>query len=325
MSTIFWIVLIVWTLIFLGLGYWIYKATRRTLPIIVMALFLLVSAFLAYGNFFPSGIAAPTSDCTPATVVTEITNQVVYVDLRDGDRIMPSVVTVKPVLGGKNLIVVTDPGFAMDIIYQSMIFSSYKLEGSQAEVLCFVAQLPEAKDAVKVYIGNEIPNGYTSVEKAKGWWDSLTTRTYSTDEEDLDAGKAIPSFIPAGATKEMRTISPTGNEADYGQFWITTQPGQVVHYVVLSGYKFTIMAGYEGTNFHYATVAANFFDNVIQKTGYVVEQDHVWGVKLVLCGPATATDTILNSAYTTDAGLTVPVHAEWQTSLSGWACEKVGE
>jgi hypothetical protein len=124
----------------------------------------------------------------------------------------------------------------------------------------------------------------------------------------------------------MSTISPTGNEADYGQFWITTQPGQVVHYVVLSGYRLVIMAGYEGTNFHYAMVGPLLFDNALQKTGYVVEQDHVWKVNLLYCGPDANTPTSsLNSSYITDVGVTVPVYAEWQSSLSGWTCEQVGQ
>ena len=326
---LFWIVLVVWALIFLGLGFWIYKATRRTLPIIVMALFLLVSAFLAYGNFFPSGIAAPTSDCTPATPVTDPkVDQIVYDDLSDGDPTTWTVTIINPAQASldakQSLIVVSEIGHSIDIVHPKMIFSSYRLSGTREEVLCFVQIISGNKAGYKVWNNDstDIPRGWTTVVETKGWWDAMTTWNY--DEDHIDSGKPVEGFCEP--TKKC-IIQPAKGHLIHGQLWLPGYEGYAVHFQTQSGYRMTAGLGWQGSTWDYATLLDTLQETIMQSSRFAVERDHIFGVIEYVCG-GFVPDTVLDTSYLSNSGATVYVHAEWVTEIedfSGFTCEKVGE
>jgi len=308
---------------------WLRGGIYAGLAFVAGIVFLTIVGLYAYNHgYITNPFSSTSATCTdPATAVTWISDQVVYVDLRNGDQVMTAVTIVRPLAdtSAKTLIVVTDPGMAMDVTYPVMIFSSYMLEGTPEQVQCFVSNLG-IKNSVKVYISREntAPFGYSTLDEVTGWWESLTLRTYDMSTPHIDSGKAIPQFIPRGSPEDARTIQTEVGDFNHGQMWF--EDGKTVDYEVAEGYRLIIPQEYEGTNFFYDSPSSTIQDSVLQASIDTVEQDKIWSLTMLYCGdPANVPTTVLDATYLDANGSPAPTHSEWVTSLSGWKCEKVSE
>lgn len=98
MSIAFWIFLAIWILILFGLAFWIFKATIKTIPIIILVLFLLVTGIVAYGNFnFPTATATPQVEQTvPPVEVVETEAPVEVVETEPATIEVPEVLEGQP-------------------------------------------------------------------------------------------------------------------------------------------------------------------------------------------------------------------------------------
>ncbi|KKU32567.1 hypothetical protein A3K29_05780 [Candidatus Collierbacteria bacterium RIFOXYB2_FULL_46_14] len=324
MGIIFWIVLVVWIVVLLGLLAWVWFADRKVLPIIVLALFLLASAVVGYLNF-PSTTAA---DCVSDTLVTEPkVDQIVYDDLSDGDPTTWTVTIVNPAKASLSLrhtvVIVSEAGHSVDVVYSKMIFSSYRLSGTREEVLCFIeAILGDNKVGFKIWNNDttDIPRGWTTVVETKGWWDEMTTWNYG-DEAHIDSGKPVEGFCEP--TKSC-VILPAKDHLIHGQLWLAGHEGYAVHFQVEGGYRMTAPIGWQGSTWDYATLLDSLQETIMQASRFAVERDHILDVVEYFCGdPSHLPGTVLDASYLNDDGHTVTIHATWHTTSVGFTCEKV--
>jgi len=234
-------------------------------------------------------------ECTEAKVVESQTHGgKVLVDLNDGDPFDYSLTIVSPNTpsGSQTLVVLTEPGYIFDVVYEKMYFVSYRLQGTPEEVLCSVEKLA-GNAKTYVYVGkSETPEGWETVS-AEGWWTELVEKQYS--EAAITPGGEWTSY-QIEAESSVQVLKAT--ELTYGQLWKSSKPGYVVHFQIEPGDKFTIPAYWQGT---YWTVVGGdpemLQDRFIQASKEVVERDDLsiisgHSVVLFFCGE-TAPETYL--------------------------------
>ena len=237
----------------------------------------------------------------------------VELDLNDGDPFDFGLTIISPNVpqGDQTLVVLTEPGYIFDVVHPVMYFTSFRLQGTLGQAVCSATKLASNAQTF-VFVGKATtPKGWTTTDKATGWWSEMVTKQYS--ENALTPGGDWTAIQIAVDDKNRDLKS---DNLIYGQLWNPDTNGNVVHFQIEKGYVLSIPKGWQGT--YWTVTGADpkiVQDRFVQASKEVVERDKLTlgNVTLLYCGTTIPTTKLQIGSDS----------LSWTTGLDGWQCTKI--
>jgi len=199
-------------------------------------------------------------------------------------------------------VAIIEIGHNLDFENPEISGKSWKLEGTQAGVVCFAESLANSPDhdVYQLYVGTQdTPDGWNT-EFPEGW----TMKTWAYEEAPVQTEAEFRDFP---VTVGEKHVIGDSDEWAYGQLWSPDAPGTAQHPLVWPGYTLTVPSNFQGTGWYATGFELDRWNQAVRE----VESRDSAQVYKAFCGPANETpEDWMSPSEWSELGL-----------FGGWTCQ----